>query len=32
MTLALPNLARWQRRQWALVISLLLAITLTPLG
>ncbi|QBM30074.1 ATP-binding protein [Hydrogenophaga pseudoflava] len=32
MTLALPNLARWQRRQWALAISLLLAITLTPLG
>ena len=32
MTLALPNLARWQGRQWALAISLLLAITLTPLG
>ena len=32
MTLALPNLARWQRRQWVLAISLLLAITLTPLG
>ena len=32
MTFALPNLARWQGRQWALAISLLLAITLTPLG
>lgn len=32
MTLALPNLARWQGRQWALAISLLLALTLTPLG
>jgi two-component system, sensor histidine kinase len=28
----LPNLARWQSRQWALALSLLLAITLTPLG
>ncbi|MBL8386720.1 MAG: hypothetical protein JNK17_00640, partial [Hydrogenophaga sp.] len=27
----LPNLARWQGRQWAIVITLLLAITLTPL-
>ena len=26
MTLALPNLARWQRRQWILAISLLLAV------
>ena len=32
MTFALPNLARWQGRQWALAISLMLAITLTPLG
>ena len=32
MTLALPNLARWQGRQWALALSLLLAVTLTPLG
>ena len=27
-----PNLARWQGRQWALALSLLLAITLVPLG
>ena len=27
-----PNLARWQGRQWAIALSLLLAITLTPLG
>ena len=27
----LPNLARWQGRQWAIAITLLLAITLTPL-
>lgn len=32
MTFALQNLARWQGRQWAMAISLLLAITLTPLG
>lgn len=32
MTIKLPNLARWQGRQWALAISLVLAITLTPLG
>lgn len=32
MTLTSPNLARWQGRQWALAISLVLAITLTPLG
>ncbi|WP_066261237.1 ATP-binding protein [Hydrogenophaga flava] len=32
MTIAPPNLARWQGRQWALAISLMLAITLTPLG
>jgi signal transduction histidine kinase/ActR/RegA family two-component response regulator len=32
MTFVLPNLARWQGRQWAMAISLLLAITLTPLG
>lgn len=32
MTLALPNLARWQGRQWAMAIALLLALTLTPLG
>jgi hypothetical protein len=30
--LQLPNLARWQSRQWALALSLFLAITLTPLG
>ncbi|PKO63812.1 MAG: hybrid sensor histidine kinase/response regulator, partial [Betaproteobacteria bacterium HGW-Betaproteobacteria-17] len=28
----LPNLARWQGRQWAIALTLLLAITLTPLG
>jgi signal transduction histidine kinase/ActR/RegA family two-component response regulator/HPt (histidine-containing phosphotransfer) domain-containing protein len=27
-----PNLARWQGRQWAIALSLLLAFTLTPLG
>ncbi|NWF47702.1 response regulator [Hydrogenophaga sp. D2P1] len=27
-----PNLARWQGRQWAIALSLLLAITLAPLG
>jgi hypothetical protein len=27
-----PNLARWQGRQWAIALTLLLAITLTPLG
>ncbi|MDQ7743623.1 ATP-binding protein [Hydrogenophaga pseudoflava] len=32
MTFALPNLAHWQGRQWAIAISLLLALTLTPLG
>ena len=32
MTFSLPNLARWQGRQWALAISLLLTLTLTPLG
>jgi two-component system, sensor histidine kinase len=32
MTFALPNLARWQGRQWAMAISLMLAVTLTPLG
>jgi two-component system, sensor histidine kinase len=32
MTFALPNLARWQGRQWAIAITLLLAVTLTPLG
>lgn len=32
MTIKLPNLARWQGRQWAMAISLMLAITLTPLG
>ncbi len=32
MTFALPNLARWQGRQWAMTISLMLAVTLTPLG
>ena len=32
MTFALPNLARWQGRQWAIALSLLLGITLTPLG
>ena len=32
MTLALPNLARWQGRQWAMALSLLLAVTLAPLG
>ncbi|MFW5332639.1 ATP-binding protein [Hydrogenophaga sp. ZJX-1] len=28
----LPNLARWQGRQWVIALTLLLAITLTPLG
>jgi len=32
MTFTLPNLARWQGRQWAMALSLLLAITLAPLG
>ncbi|HAX20698.1 MAG TPA: hypothetical protein DCY64_10485 [Hydrogenophaga sp.] len=32
MTFGWPNLARWQGRQWALALSLLLAITLVPLG
>ena len=32
MTFALPNLARWQGRQWAMALSLLLAVTLAPLG
>ena len=32
MTFALPNLARWRGRQWAVALALLLAITLTPLG
>jgi len=32
MNFALPNLARWQGRQWAMALSLLLAITLVPLG
>ena len=32
MSFALPNLARWQGRQWAMAISLLLGLTLTPLG
>ncbi len=32
MTFALPNLARWRGRQWAMAISLMLAVTLTPLG
>lgn len=31
MTFALPNLAHWRGRQWAMAISLLLAMTLTPL-
>ncbi len=30
--LALPNLARWDRRHWAVAITLLLTLTLTPLG
>ncbi|PKO31529.1 MAG: hypothetical protein CVU36_06115 [Betaproteobacteria bacterium HGW-Betaproteobacteria-9] len=32
MMFQLPNLARWQGRQWAIALTLLLAITLTPLG
>lgn len=32
MNNAWPNPARWQGRQWALVLSLLLAATLAPLG
>ena len=32
MTFALPNLARWQGRQWALALSAFLVVTLTPLG
>ena len=32
MTLVCSNPARWQGRQWALVLSLLLAATLAPLG
>ena len=27
-----PNLAKWERRHWVVAISLILAITLTPLG
>ncbi|MGM9426972.1 ATP-binding protein [Hydrogenophaga sp. MI9] len=32
MTFALPNLARWQGRQWAIALSAFLVVTLTPLG
>ena len=32
MTPAWPNLARWRGRQWAMALSLLLAVTLAPLG
>ena len=31
-SLTLPNLARWQGRQWAIALSLLLTVTLTPLA
>jgi signal transduction histidine kinase/DNA-binding NarL/FixJ family response regulator/HPt (histidine-containing phosphotransfer) domain-containing protein len=30
--LSLPNLARWDRRHWAVAITLLLTLALTPLG
>ena len=32
MNLDLPNVARWQARQWAVALSLLLVVTLAPLG
>ncbi|MFP8779490.1 ATP-binding protein [Hydrogenophaga sp. RWCD_12] len=32
MNVTLPNLARWQGRQWALALSAFLIVTLTPLG
>lgn len=32
MNLTLPNLAKWQGRQWAAALSVLLLLTLTPLG
>jgi two-component system, sensor histidine kinase len=30
--LSTPNLAKWNRRHWAVVVTLLLTLTLTPLG
>ena len=30
--LSAPNLAKWNRRHWVVAITLLLTLTLTPLG